>query len=102
MPDGLDHGRLTADTWQRVCAVLDRMHDTTPELRDTTLKAACREHGLSVDDVKPFLDAADESACKWCDFGNACGPNALVETIEHMVLNDLGVPKEQMKLEKWG
>ena len=32
----------------------------------------------------------------------ACGPNALVETIEHMVLNDLGVPKEQMKLEKWG
>ena len=22
-----------------------------------------------------FVHAADESACKWCDFGNACGEN---------------------------
>lgn len=32
----------------------------------------------------------------------ACGPNALVESTEHLVVHDLGVPKEQMKLEKWG
>lgn len=32
----------------------------------------------------------------------ACGTNAMVEGIEHLVLHDLGLPKEQMKLEKWG
>lgn len=32
----------------------------------------------------------------------ACGPNALVEFAEHLVRVDLGVPKEQMKTEKWG
>ena len=32
----------------------------------------------------------------------ACGPNELVEFAEHMVLTDLKVPKEQMKVEKWG
>jgi ferredoxin-NADP reductase len=32
----------------------------------------------------------------------ACGPNELVEFAEHMVLADLKVPKEQMKVEKWG
>ena len=32
----------------------------------------------------------------------ACGPNALVEFAEHLVLHDLGAPKEQMKTEKWG
>ena len=32
----------------------------------------------------------------------ACGPNELVEFAEHLVLQDLGVPKAQMKTEKWG
>jgi glycine betaine catabolism B len=32
----------------------------------------------------------------------ACGPNELVEAIEHMVLQDLQVPKEQLRTEKWG
>lgn len=32
----------------------------------------------------------------------ACGPTALVENTEHLILNDLGLPKEQLKLEKWG
>ena len=32
----------------------------------------------------------------------ACGPNALVDATEHLVLHDLGVPKAQMKTEKWG
>lgn len=32
----------------------------------------------------------------------ACGPNALVSHAEQMVLEDLGIPKEQMKAEKWG
>jgi ferredoxin-NADP reductase len=32
----------------------------------------------------------------------ACGPNALVEAAEKLVLEELQVPKEQMKMEKWG
>jgi ferredoxin-NADP reductase len=40
------------------------------------------------------------------DLGNtvfyACGPNELVDATEKLVRDDLKVPKEQMKLEKWG
>ncbi len=32
----------------------------------------------------------------------ACGPNALVEAAEKLVLHEMGLPKEQLKLEKWG
>ncbi len=32
----------------------------------------------------------------------ACGPNPLVEFAEKLVLVELGVPKAQMKTEKWG
>lgn len=32
----------------------------------------------------------------------ACGPNGLVETVEHLVLHELAFPKEQIKTEKWG
>jgi glycine betaine catabolism B len=32
----------------------------------------------------------------------ACGPNALVEATEKLVLEDMQVPKAQMKTEKWG
>jgi glycine betaine catabolism B len=32
----------------------------------------------------------------------ACGPNELVEKIEALVLSELNVPKEQLRLEKWG
>lgn len=32
----------------------------------------------------------------------ACGPNALVEFAEKLVLADMAVPKEQMRVEKWG
>ena len=32
----------------------------------------------------------------------ACGPNPLVEFAEEVVLHGMGVPKEQMKTEKWG
>lgn len=32
----------------------------------------------------------------------ACGPNALVEATESLVLEQLAVPKAQMKTEKWG
>ena len=32
----------------------------------------------------------------------ACGPNALVEAAERLVSEELRVPKEQMKTEKWG
>ncbi len=32
----------------------------------------------------------------------ACGPNALVEATEELVVHGLNVPKSQMKTEKWG
>lgn len=32
----------------------------------------------------------------------ACGPNALVDFAEQLVRVEMGVPKEQMKTEKWG
>jgi glycine betaine catabolism B len=32
----------------------------------------------------------------------ACGPNALVDAAEKLVLEELKLPKEQLKLEKWG
>jgi ferredoxin-NADP reductase len=32
----------------------------------------------------------------------ACGPNALVDAAEKLVLQEMGLPKEQLKLEKWG
>ena len=32
----------------------------------------------------------------------ACGPNALVDFAEQLVVHGLGLPKEQMKTEKWG
>jgi len=32
----------------------------------------------------------------------ACGPNELVESTEKLVLEELKVPKEQIKTEKWG
>ncbi len=32
----------------------------------------------------------------------ACGTNEMVESVEHLVLHDLHLPKEQMKTEKWG
>jgi len=32
----------------------------------------------------------------------ACGPNALVDATERLVLDELKVPKEQIKMEKWG
>jgi len=32
----------------------------------------------------------------------ACGPNALVEFSENLILQEMGIPKTQMKTEKWG
>lgn len=32
----------------------------------------------------------------------ACGPNPLVDFAEKLVLDQMGVPKEQMQVEKWG
>lgn len=32
----------------------------------------------------------------------ACGPTALVDATEHLIVAEMGVPKAQMKTEKWG
>jgi serine/threonine protein kinase len=41
--------------------VLDQVHDARPELRDATIEDACREQGLTVQDVRPFVDARERS-----------------------------------------
>ncbi len=46
--------------------------------------------------VKSFVDDAANTVFY------ACGTNDMVNAVEHLVLHDLGLPKEQMKLEKWG
>jgi Na+-transporting NADH:ubiquinone oxidoreductase subunit F len=32
----------------------------------------------------------------------ACGPNELVENTQKLVVNEMGIPKGQMLVEKWG
>jgi hypothetical protein len=61
MPDRQSAGRLTADAWRRVCSVLDRLDHAQPESREGVLEDACREHGLSIKEVRPFLDAQERS-----------------------------------------
>jgi ferredoxin-NADP reductase len=46
--------------------------------------------------VKEQITSLDDT------FFYACGPNALVENTEKLVREQMGVPKEQMKTEKWG
>jgi hypothetical protein len=61
MPDSQSAGRLTADVWRRVCSVLDRLDHTQPEPREGILEDACREHGLSIEEVRRFVDAQERS-----------------------------------------
>ena len=35
-------------------------------------------------------------------FFYACGPTTLVESVERLVKEDLGIPRERLRLEKWG
>ena len=55
-----------------------------------------RRGRITPDWVKSFVD----------DLGNtffyACGTTEMVNAVEHLVLHELRLPKEQMKLEKWG
>jgi eukaryotic-like serine/threonine-protein kinase len=59
--DGRNRARLTSDEWRRICIVLDRLHDAQPESRDAMLEGACREQGLTVENVRPFVEAKDRS-----------------------------------------
>ncbi len=46
--------------------------------------------------VKSFVDNPAQTVFY------ACGTNEMVAAVEHLVTHDLGLPKEQMKTEKWG
>ena len=54
-------GRLTADVWRRIGDVIDRVDAVPPQARDRILEEACRELGLAVDEVRPFVEAKDRS-----------------------------------------
>ena len=57
-----DHAHVSADAWRRICSVLDRLYDAPPAMRDAILEDACREQGLSIEEVRPFVDAKEPSA----------------------------------------
>jgi hypothetical protein len=56
-----DRGRLDADTWRRIGAVLDRVRDLDVRGRAEALEEVCRAEGVSVEDVRPYLEADDRS-----------------------------------------
>jgi eukaryotic-like serine/threonine-protein kinase len=56
-----DRGRLDANSWRRIGAVLDRVSDLDVPLQREALVEACHAEGLSVDDVSPYLEAAGRS-----------------------------------------
>ncbi len=55
-----------------------------------------RRGRIDADWIKEQVDDLDKTVFY------ACGPTGLVEGTEKLVKEELGVPKEQMKLEKWG
>ena len=55
-----------------------------------------RRGRITPDWVKSFVTEAAQTVFY------ACGTNDMVNAVEHLVLHDLSLPKEQMKLEKWG
>lgn len=55
-----------------------------------------RRGRITPDWVKSFVDDPANTVFY------ACGTNEMVEAVEHLVIHDLGLPKEQMKTEKWG
>ncbi len=55
-----------------------------------------RRGRLSPEWIKSFIDDPAQTVFY------ACGTNEMVESVEHLVLHDLHLTKEQMKTEKWG
>ena len=55
-----------------------------------------RRGRVDADYVKEQIDDIDHTVFY------ACGPNPLVEFAETLLLDKMAVPKEQMKVEKWG
>ena len=55
-----------------------------------------RRGRIDADYVKEHIDDLKQTVFY------ACGPNPLVEFAEKLVLDQMAVPKQQMKVEKWG
>jgi serine/threonine protein kinase len=56
-----DHGRLDADEWRRICAVLDRLSDLDRPLAPDAVEEACRLEGVRVEDFRAYLETEDRS-----------------------------------------
>ncbi len=56
-----DRGRLDADTWRHIGAVLDRVRDLDLRAPPDALEEACRAEGVRVEDVRPYLEVDDSS-----------------------------------------
>ena len=72
-----------------------RFHVTCTRLGDDDAWEG-RRGRIDADYVKEQIDDIDRTVFY------ACGPNPLVEFAETLVLDQMAVPKQQMKIEKWG
>ena len=45
--------QLTSEEWRRICAVLDRLSEIEPNVREAALEDACRSEGIPSEQVRP-------------------------------------------------
>jgi serine/threonine protein kinase/Tol biopolymer transport system component len=70
--------QLDADAWRRIGAVLDRVADLDLSQRPDALNEACRAEGIRVEDVRPFLEAQQQSGA----FPERLDPAILVDALQ--------------------
>jgi serine/threonine protein kinase/Tol biopolymer transport system component len=51
----------SAETWRRICAVLDRVNTHDPRSRAESVAEACSAEGISFGEVAPYLEAEPEA-----------------------------------------
>jgi serine/threonine protein kinase/Tol biopolymer transport system component len=72
-PPGLD-----ADTWRRIGVVLDGFRVSDLNKRPEVLVEACRAEGVRVEDVKPYLEAQEQSG----EFPEQLDPAIFVDVLQ--------------------
>ena len=83
-----DRGRLDADAWRRIGAVLDRVRDVDlrvgADALPDALEEACRAEGVQVEDVRPYLEA-DESSGRFLE---RLDPAILTDVLQELAAKD--------------
>ena len=85
-----DRGRLDADAWRRIGAVLDRVSGVDLRGRPDALEQACRAEGIRVEDVRPYLEAEDSSGL----FPGRLDPAILKDVLHALAAGSRSAPLE--------